>query len=58
MTRAQANKLLDRVRRGRYAPEHQILTALQATGDLTHATRPKKRACTYGVIWWIAHVSG
>lgn len=47
MTRQQANQLLNAVRRGRYVPEHAIITALQTTGDLTHAVRPRKRATTF-----------
>lgn len=47
MTRQQANQLLNAVRRGRYVPEHAIITALQTTGDLTRAVRPRKRATTF-----------
>ncbi len=34
MTRAQANRLLDLVRAGEYAPESKVLFALWVTGDL------------------------
>lgn len=35
MTRAQANRLLDLVRAGGYAPESKVLFALWITGDLS-----------------------
>ena len=34
MTRAEANRLLDWVRAGGYAPERAVLHALWLTGDL------------------------
>ncbi len=51
MTRAQANHLLNAVRRGRYAPEHAILAALRVTGDLTVPIKPRKAGCTFAGTW-------
>lgn len=39
MTRDQANKILDRRRRGQDIPQYAILTALFVTGDLPPPSR-------------------
>lgn len=44
MKREQANEILDARRRGRYVPQHRIIEALQTTGDLIEAVKPRRRA--------------
>lgn len=51
MTREQAHRVLDVVRRGRYVPEQTILEALHATGDLPQPMKPRKRRCMAAGAW-------
>lgn len=37
ISKSEAHKILDRVRDGKYAPNHLIMMALKATGDLIEA---------------------